>query len=418
MKGARLLLKTALVLILMATPIAATTVSAAPAERPLVLQGPLGDWGDAPEGATVNAYPFLGFVPGGFPTCMNVPISAWVYHAPPPVAWFGPTIDFEAEGNAGICPSFTPYDLDECFAGGDAGLIVPEPYTILGGTEAACPGVSGTPLGMICMPAVWGPPNVDIFVSNPSPMQMFVNVVMDWDQLGTWGGASPCPGAGAPEWVLVNFPVPSGFVGPLSALGPPPFLIGPNFGFVWTRFTISQAPLTMPDWDGSGQFQNGESEDYLLRLDRDPLAVTLDYFAANAENHQILISWRTISEIDNAGFNLRRSETPDGPQSLIAYLPSQGPGGTMGAEYQFADTDVQAGQSYWYWLETVDFGGHTSGYGPVSATAQTPTAVSLAGMDTGFPGPAAVPSLWSTVAAGLAALAIAAAVRRRPAKHP
>ena len=414
MQRERLLLRVVLVLFLMAASIAATTVSAAPAERPLLQTGPPGDWGDAPEGVTVNAYPFLGFVSGRFPTCMNVPISTWVYHAPPPVAWFGPVVDFETEGNAGICPSFTPYDFDECFVDGDAGLIVPEPYTILAGAETPCPGVLGTRLGVTCTPAVWGP-DVDILVTNTSQAFMFVNVVMDWDQAGIWGGASPCPGSPAPEWVLVNFPVPPGFVGPLSALGPPAFLIGPNRGFVWARFTISQAPLTMPDWDGSGQFQTGESEDYLLRLDSPPLAVTIDNFAANPENSQILVTWRTISEIDNAGFNLWRSETAAGPQSLIAYLPSQSPGGTTGAEYQFADADVQAGQSYWYWLDTINFAGHTSRYGPVSATAQAPTAVSLAEMNTEFQGPAVVPSLWSTVAAGLAALATAAAVRRRPA---
>lgn len=99
----------------------------------------------------------------------------------------------------------------------------------------------------------------------------------------------------------------------------------------------------------------------------------------------------------------------------IAYLPSQSPGGTTGAEYQFADADVEAGQSFWYESEAIDFGGQTSCYGPVSATAQAPTAVSLAEMNTEFQGSAVVPSLWSTVAAGLAALATAAAVRRRPA---
>lgn len=416
MKGGRLLLRAALVLFLLAGPIAATAVSAAPAERPLAQQGPPGDWGDAPEGVTVNAYPFLGFVPGRFPTCMNVPITTWVYHAPPPVAWFGPVVDFEVEGNASICPSFTPYDFDECFADGDAGLIVPEPYTILGGAELPCPGVAGSRLGLTCTPAVWGP-DVDILVTNSSQEQVFVNVVMDWDQAGTWGGASPCPGAPAPEWVLVNFPVPPGFVGPLSALVPPPFLIGPNRGFVWARFTISETPIVATDWDGSGLFQIGESEDYLLRIDPPPLAVTLDDFAASAESDQILVTWRTTSEIDNAGFNLWRSETADGPQSLVAYQPSQSPGGTAGAEYQFADVDVQVGQTYWYWLEAVDFGGQTTRHGPVSATVEAPSSVTLTGMNTEFHGSAVVPSLWAIVAVGLAALATAAALRRRPAAH-
>jgi uncharacterized repeat protein (TIGR01451 family) len=88
--------------------------------------------------------------------------------------------------------------------------------------------------------------------------------------------APPCVQGGdlAPEHVLVNFPVPPGFVGPLPALGPPNFLIGPNAGVVWTRFTISPDPVA-EDWDGSGEFLSGETEDYLLLvIDAADLSIT------------------------------------------------------------------------------------------------------------------------------------------------
>lgn len=76
----------------------------------------IGEWGDAPEG--VNAYPNLGFVLGQFPTCMNVGPLLWVYHGPLGWAHFPspqpPSFDFEAEGNAGLCPfPAGSYDLDE-----------------------------------------------------------------------------------------------------------------------------------------------------------------------------------------------------------------------------------------------------------------------------------------------------------------
>jgi len=58
--------------------------------------------------------------------------------------------------------------------------------------------------------------------------------------------------------VLINFIVPVGFVGPLSALNPPPFLIGGNPGFVWSRFSITEVPVPQ-NWDGSGMFEDGES---------------------------------------------------------------------------------------------------------------------------------------------------------------
>jgi hypothetical protein len=98
----------------------------------------------------------------------------------------------------------------------------------------------------------------------------YVNVLMDWDQNGMWGGGSTCPWGFAPEHVLRDFPVPNGFAGPLSILGPPPFLTGPNSGYVWTRFTITEFPVG-PGWPGEGMFEDGESEDYLLHIISCPL---------------------------------------------------------------------------------------------------------------------------------------------------
>ena len=223
------------------------------------------DFGDAPEGAL--AYPATG-VPGLFPTCINVGPAMWIQHTNFG-AFFGPSVDFEPDGNGGLCPSFSPYNNDECFADGDAGLITPPAYTIvLPLSVVPCPNATVGSLGQTCKTASWGP-NVDIQVTNvmPGGTMGFVNVLMDWDQNGVWGGASTCPLGSAPEHVLVDFPVPNGFPGlPLSVLGPPPFLIGPNAGYVWTRFTITEHPLGQ-GWTGEGMFEDGESEDYLLRID-------------------------------------------------------------------------------------------------------------------------------------------------------
>ncbi len=228
------------------------------------------EFGDAPEGAT--AYPTLS-VTGAFPTCMNVVIAGWIQHNNFG-AHFGPTFDFENEGNAGLCPLFTPnaYDNDECFMDGDAGLIIPEPYTIQGaaGSEVVvpCPASTGTSLGNTCQTAVWGV-NIDIDVTNfmPSMTDGYVNVLVDWNQDGQWSSSSMCPSGAVPEHVLVDFPVFNGYLGPLSALGPPSFTIGPNPGYVWVRFSITEVPVATTDWNGEGIFEDGETEDYLLRVD-------------------------------------------------------------------------------------------------------------------------------------------------------
>jgi hypothetical protein len=224
------------------------------------------EFGDAPEDAL--AYPPTGGW-GWFPTCVTRGPAGWVQHTNFG-AYFGPSFDLETDGNAGLCSlvgCFPPYDQDECFQDGDAGLIIPQPYTINGlGNVVKCPLSAGTALGRACQMARWGR-NVDIDVHNHMPSQSvgYVNVLIDWDQSGSWGGVASCPTAGTPEHVLVNFQVPNPYDGPLSALGPPDFLIGPNNGYVWARFTITEQPVR-PDWNGEGSFEDGETEDYLLRV--------------------------------------------------------------------------------------------------------------------------------------------------------
>ena len=192
------------------------------------------------------------------------------YRPSPPYVQLGK--DGETNGNAGLCPSFNPnsYDQDECFIDGDAGLIIPEPYTIAGdtGSESVvpCSGYSGSALGETCQTATWGE-NVDIFVDNSTtPASIaYVNVLMDWNHDGSWSGSSMCY-TSVPEHVLVNFAIPAGYVGTLSNLSPPSFNIGPNPGYVWARFSITDVTVAS-DWDGSGEFDGGETEDYLLRVD-------------------------------------------------------------------------------------------------------------------------------------------------------
>jgi hypothetical protein len=100
------------------------------------------EWGDAPEGGI--AYPSTGVI-GQFPTCSP---GLLIKHGSIPPLWtyFGGTEDYETDGNAGACGvGFPPYDADECFQDGDAGLIQPQPYTISQGVVVPC-GSMGTPL--------------------------------------------------------------------------------------------------------------------------------------------------------------------------------------------------------------------------------------------------------------------------------
>ena len=224
-------------------------------------QSDLLEYGDAPEGTV--AYPASGVI-GAFPTCMNVAPGLYVRHNN--FGAYFSSFDFETEGNAGFCPAFLPYDADECFADGDAGLLLPEPYTIVGDKVVTCPSSVGSSLGQPCQSVAWGQA-IDTKVANfmPGDATAYVNVVIDWNQNGSWGDIVICPSGQVPEHVLVNFPVPNGFTGPLSALTPPPFISGDIQGFAWARLMVSEQ-MVVANWDGSGDFEDGESEDYLLYL--------------------------------------------------------------------------------------------------------------------------------------------------------
>ena len=219
------------------------------------------EFGDAPEG--VIAYPPTGMM-GSFPTCINVGPAGFVMHNN--FGAFFLAFDFEPDGNAGICPAFAPYDLDECFGDGDAGLIMPDAYTIVNNVIVLCPQSAGVSLDSTCTLMYWGS-DIDIQVTNFMPSQWtgFVNVLIDWNQNGVWGDVLTCPSGPCPEHVLVNHPVMNGFTGPLSLTGPPPFLSGPMIGFFWARFSITEQPVPQ-NWLGYGTFEDGESEDYLLYM--------------------------------------------------------------------------------------------------------------------------------------------------------
>ncbi len=155
------------------------------------------------------------------------------------------------------------------------------------------------------------------------------------------------------------------------------------------KTTIEMNTLTTftdAGWDFRGETVNGTDDiwnighgrndgypyfDWQYPGDDDPpTTVTLSSFTAVYVNGSSILKWTTQSETNNMGWNIYRSETKlvDGVQINNQLISGAGTS-TQPSEYEFYDEqELMANNTYWYWLESVDYSGKTELYSPVSLT--------------------------------------------------
>lgn len=99
--------------------------------------------------------------------------------------------------------------------------------------------------------------------------------------------------------------------------------------------------------------------------------VVLQNLAAVRVENGIQISWETVSEANNLGFNIMRAESVSGDQTQInptLIMNELGPGGMFGAAYEYLDETAVEGVTYYYWLIDMPLDGSQPGiHGPISA---------------------------------------------------
>jgi hypothetical protein len=86
---------------------------------------------------------------------------------------------------------------------------------------------------------------------------------------------------------------------------------------------------------------------------------------------QVRVDWTTESEVNTAGFNLYRGESPDGPFDLKVnetLIPAS-PDPLLGGEYRYVDKSAHPGVTYYYQLQEVEKSGGVNVFGPVTARA-------------------------------------------------
>jgi hypothetical protein len=99
--------------------------------------------------------------------------------------------------------------------------------------------------------------------------------------------------------------------------------------------------------------------------------VTLASLSAEGVENGILISWETVTETNNFGFNILRAESTDGERLQInpeIIFSSLAPGDPFGSSYEYLDETALPGVEYIYWLVDIPLDGTETGlHGPISA---------------------------------------------------
>jgi hypothetical protein len=105
-----------------------------------------------------------------------------------------------------------------------------------------------------------------------------------------------------------------------------------------------------------------------------PFAVELSDLAGetSAPGGPIRFHWTTASEIDNAYFNVLRSDSLYVEESVaINKAPILALGNPFeGAYYELLDKRVEPGKKYRYWLQAVDIFGEVETFGPITVLAR------------------------------------------------
>ena len=85
----------------------------------------------------------------------------------------------------------------------------------------------------------------------------------------------------------------------------------------------------------------------------------------------VIVEWTTESEVNHAGFNVYRSENPDGPYVKLndTLVPASGDP-IAGGSYVYTDATARPGVTYYYKLEDVELHGTTSMHGPIEVAIE------------------------------------------------
>ena len=132
-----------------------------------------------------------------------------------------------------------------------------------------------------------------------------------------------------------------------------PFTSDGNTRGLW-HFDEDVGATIFADESGNGNTLTGHNDAHTL-------PVHLSAFTAVSLESGVMLKWRTESEVNNMGFDIYRSDKEDSKYIKVNAKLIQGAGtDATPHDYSFTDNNVNFGQTYYYYIEDVDFAGKKS----------------------------------------------------------
>jgi carboxypeptidase T len=145
--------------------------------------------------------------------------------------------------------------------------------------------------------------------------------------------------------------------------------------YYWTQEIIDlsayagqQIKLRFALWSDGGTERDGWYVDDISIYYYGTLPVELTSFTAKSENNNIILNWKTATELNNTGFEIQRSRELNSFNSgwqTLGFVKGRGTSVTS-SSYSFTDRDPLGGKQY-YRIKQDDANGTFSIYGPIEA---------------------------------------------------
>ena len=149
-----------------------------------------------------------------------------------------------------------------------------------------------------------------------------------------------------------------------------------------TSVAIAPNGIPVVAYEDDGNYDEATVMKYSATQDAS-LPVQATDFVANSGVNSVTLSWKTQSEVDNAGFNILREKAGTGSFKLISSYTSddslRGLGtNSTGRSYDFTDNQVVSGATYRYKIQSVSTnGGTTKDLSTLSVTVDVPKTYAL-----------------------------------------